>query len=65
MHYRYRLFEKDGSEAGEGHYAVLMQPGDLIFSFREPRKLRVLSLVPVESEDELNGYMGFLMVEAA
>ena len=28
--YRYRLYAADGSEAGEAHYAVLIQPGETI-----------------------------------
>jgi hypothetical protein len=28
MLYRYRLFEVDGSEAGEAHYAVLIELGE-------------------------------------
>jgi hypothetical protein len=32
MFYRYRLFEVDRSEAGEAHYAVLIEAGEVIFT---------------------------------
>lgn len=60
MLYRYRLYLEDGSEAGEAHYAVLIQPGDLIFTARG--KLRVLDVVAVEEQD--SPYVGLLTVDA-
>lgn len=62
MLYRYRIFETDGSEAGEAHYAVLIQPGETIHA-SDGRKLRVLEVVP--TEDEASVYVGMLRVEAA
>ncbi len=38
--YRYKLYELDGEEAGEAHYAVLIQPGEIIWT-GDGRKLRV------------------------
>jgi hypothetical protein len=29
MFYLYRLFELDGAECGEAHYAVLIAPGEV------------------------------------
>jgi hypothetical protein len=46
MLYRYRLFEVDGSETGEAHYAVLIEPGETIWT-GDGRKLRVVDVVPV------------------
>jgi hypothetical protein len=62
MLYRYRLFELDGAECGEAHYAVLIEPGETIWT-GDGRKLRVLDVVPVEEED--SPFIGFLKVEAA
>jgi hypothetical protein len=58
----YRLFEADGSDAGEIHLAVLVKPGETIFlgPGSEPR---VVDLVLVEEDD--SRYEGFLKVEAA
>jgi hypothetical protein len=58
--YHYRLFEVDGTEAGEAHYAVLIAPGETIWT-GDGRKLRVVDLVPVEEED--SPFTGFLKVE--
>jgi hypothetical protein len=60
--YRYRLFDVDGAEAGEAHYAVPIEPGETIWT-GDGRKLRVLDVVPVEEED--SPFIGFLKVEAA
>jgi hypothetical protein len=60
--YRYRLFEVDGTEAGEAHYAVLIEPGELIHT-GDGRKLRVVDVVPVDEED--SPFVGLLRVEAA
>jgi hypothetical protein len=59
--YRYRLYTSDGDEAGEAHYAVMIQPDEVIWT-GDGRKLRVLDLVP-EDGDSL--YAGLLMVELA
>ena len=60
MLYRYRLFLEDGSEAGEAHYAVMIQPGETIHT-GDGRKLRVLDLVP--TEENPSDYVGLLRVE--
>ncbi len=60
--YRYRLCEVDGSEAGEAHYAVLIEPGETIWT-GEGRKLYVVDVVPVEEDG--SPFVGFLKVEAA
>jgi hypothetical protein len=41
MLYRYRLYTPDGDEAGEAHYAVRIQPDEMIWT-GDGRKLRVL-----------------------
>jgi hypothetical protein len=61
MIYRYRLYKPDGSEAGEAHYAVLIQPGETIRT-GDGRRLRVVDVVPV-GEDSIES-AGFLTVEA-
>jgi hypothetical protein len=60
--YRYRLFDADGNEQGEGLYAVAIEPGELIWT-DGGRKLRVLDVEPVEEEG--SPFVGFLKVEAA
>jgi hypothetical protein len=50
--YRYRIREADGSEAGEAHYAVLIQPGETIHA-SDGRKLRVVNGVAVDRCDRL------------
>ena len=50
MLYRYRLFDADGSEAGEAHYAVMIEAGETIWT-GDGRKLRVVDVVPVMEED--------------
>jgi hypothetical protein len=57
MFYRYRLFNEDGSEAGEAHYAVLIQPGEDIWT-GDGGHLRVVDIVPVHEDD--SPYVGFL-----
>lgn len=60
--YRYKLYNTDGSDAGEAEYAVWIKPGELIHG-RDGRKLRVVDVVPVlEAEAR---YVGLLMVEPA
>lgn len=61
MLYRYRLFNEDGTEAGEAHYAVGIKPGETIWT-GDGRKLRVLDVVPVDEQD--SPYVGLLKVEA-
>jgi hypothetical protein len=60
--YRYRLFEADGAEPGEAHYAVLIEQGETIWT-GDGRQLRVLDAVPVDEED--SPFVGLLKVEAA
>jgi hypothetical protein len=60
MLFRYRLYLEDGSEAGEAHYAAMIQPGETIW-LNSGRKACVLDAVPVEEED--SPYAGLLMVE--
>ena len=62
MLYRYRLYNTAGSEAGEAHYAVLIQAGETIYA-SDGRKLRVVDVVPTEEESA--EYVGMLKVEAA
>ena len=62
MLYRYRLYLEDGSDAGEAHYAVLIQPGETIRA-SDGRKLRVLDVVP--AEENPSEFVGMLTVEAA
>ena len=63
MLYKDRLYTADDSEAGEAHYAVLIEPREIIWT-GDGRKWRVLAVVPNDEPDEL-GYVGFLRVEAA
>lgn len=60
MLYRYRLYDADGNEVGEAHYAVLIKADETIYA-GDGRKLRVVSVVPVE--DERSDYAGLLTVE--
>jgi hypothetical protein len=62
MLYRYRLYLEDSSEAGEAHYAALIQAGETIYA-SDGHKLRVVDVVPTE-EDSAE-YVGMLKVEAA
>jgi hypothetical protein len=50
MYYRYKLHELDGTEAGEAHYAVLIQAGEIIWP-GDGRQLRVVDLLPTTEED--------------
>jgi hypothetical protein len=59
MLYPYRLYTPDGDEPGEAHYAVRIQPDEIIWT-GDGRKLRVLDLVP---EEDGSLYVGLLMVE--
>jgi hypothetical protein len=61
--FRYKLHALDGSEVGEAEYAVLIQPGEIIWA-NGNRQFRVVDLVPTEDE-EGSPYVGLLRVEAA
>jgi hypothetical protein len=58
--YRYRLVDASGADQGEAYYAILIEPGDIIWA-GDRRKLRVLDVVPVDEED--SPFVGFLRVE--
>jgi hypothetical protein len=61
MLYRYRLYDSGGNEVGEAHYAVLIEPGETIWT--GDAASCESSLVPVE-DDEWLAYAGFLKVES-
>ena len=56
--FRYRLFEDDGSDAGDIHHATPVEPGETIRA-TDGRWLRVLDVI---RRDESAKYAGFLMV---
>ncbi len=58
--HRYRLFNADGSDAGEATYPVSVTPGAEIIA-TDGRHLHVLDLVPVEEEG--SPFVGLLRVE--
>ncbi len=60
--YRYRLFDTDGNPQGEAHYAVLIKPGETIWT-GDGRHLRVVDAIPPREDSDI--YLGLLMVEAA
>jgi hypothetical protein len=60
--YRYKLYEFDGTETDEAHYAVLIEPGEIIWT-GDGRKLRVVDLLPTV-EPGLP-FVGLLRVEPA
>ncbi|MEP6812679.1 MAG: hypothetical protein ABI990_06805 [Actinomycetota bacterium] len=60
--YRYKLYTVDGAEGGEAHYAVLIQPGETIWT-GDGRHLRVVDVVPIEETD--SPFVGLLQVEPA
>ena len=60
--FRYKLYEADGSDAGEAHYAVMIEPGETIV-LGAGRLVRVVDVVPVEEED--SPFVGLLRVEPA
>jgi hypothetical protein len=62
MLYRYRLYDAEGNEAGEAHYAVLIEPGETIWT-GDGRKLRVRGVMPVTEDD--SPFVGLLEVEPA
>jgi hypothetical protein len=57
--YRYKLYEVDGTEAGEAHYAVLIEAGETIFT-GDGRKLRVVDVLPTTEDDA--PFVGLLRV---
>ena len=59
MIYRYRLYNPDGSDAGEAHYAVLIEPGET----GDGRQWRVVDVVAVEEGG--TPFVGLLTVEVA
>jgi hypothetical protein len=63
MLYQYRLYDPDGNVVGEAHYAVLIEPGETIWT-GDARKWRVLD-VEAAGDDERSRYAGLLTVEAA
>ena len=50
MIYRYRPTSRDGSQAGEAHYAVPIGPGETIWT-GDGRKLLVVGVVSVPEGD--------------
>jgi hypothetical protein len=62
MFYRYRVHELDGSDAGEAHYAVLLEPGETVV-LGAGRKVRIVDLIPVEEAD--SPFVGLLRIEDA
>ncbi len=62
MLFRYRMYLDDGTELGEGHYAVPIKSGETIW-LNGGEQARVLALVPVEDPD--SPYDGLLRVEVA
>jgi hypothetical protein len=58
--YLYSLVDASGADQGEAYYAILIEPGDIIWAV-DLRKLRVVAVVPVEEED--SPFIGFLKVE--
>jgi len=60
MFYRYRVHELDGCDAGEAHYAVLVEPGETIV-LGAGRRVRVVDVIPVEEGD--SPFVGLLRVE--
>jgi hypothetical protein len=58
--YRYSLVDGSGADQGEAYYAILIEPGDIIWAV-DLRKLRVVAVVPVGEED--SPFIGFLKVE--
>ncbi len=62
MFYRYRVHELDGSDAGEAHYAILVETGETIV-LGAGRRVRVVDVIPVDDED--SPFVGMLRVEPA
>jgi hypothetical protein len=60
--FTYRLHLKEGSDAGEATYAVLVRPGEEILA-GNGRRFRVVDVVPIEEED--SPLVGLLQVETA
>jgi hypothetical protein len=51
MIYRYRLYNLDGSDAGEAHDAVHIEQGETIWT-GDGRKLRVVDVVVGEADSD-------------
>jgi hypothetical protein len=64
MLYRYRLHNRDGSEAGQAEYAVPIKPDETIWT-GDGRMLRVVDVVAFDGDEPSSPYVGMLMVEAA
>jgi hypothetical protein len=47
---KYRLYTREGDEAGEAEYAIPIKPGEVIWT-TGGRRLRVLEVVPVMEDD--------------
>lgn len=58
--FTYRMHYKDGSDAGQATYSVLIKPGDEVH-VGNGRRLRVLDVVPIM--DEESPIVGLLKVE--
>jgi hypothetical protein len=59
--FRYRLHLKDGSDAGEATYAVMIKPGEEVISGSNEH-FRVVAVVPFDAEDQ-SPFVGQLRVE--
>jgi len=57
-YFRYRLYNAEGTEAGEAEYVVRIKLGKIIWT-GDGRKLRVLDFVPADGGE----YVGLLKVE--
>jgi hypothetical protein len=58
--YRYRLFELDGAECGDAHYAVLIEPGEIIWA-RDGASCASSTSCRLKEDD--SPFVGFLGVE--
>jgi hypothetical protein len=59
--FHYRMYDRDGNEAGDAHYAMPVQPGEAIWTGGR-YLLRVVVVIPTSQESE--GYADVLLVEA-
>jgi hypothetical protein len=55
-----RLYDEDGSDAGEASYAAPIRPGNVIWT-PDNIEVRVLEMLPIE--DEESPFAGALRVE--
>ena len=60
MLYRYRLYLEDGSDAGEAHYAVRIEAGEIVRT-GDGRKFRVVDVTA--TADASDDYVGMLRVD--